>query len=362
MQIQPLNGSAFASKAEEALQGALPFGRVFTPHIALIDFDRELGWHDGRIELRRPLFIDAAAMGLHYGQEGFEGLKAHYQDNGRVILFRPDAHAQRMQRTCERLCMPSLPTEAFVAAVEAIIRTDYPWVPKRDGASLYLRPTMLATEAALGVRPSNHFLFYVLAAPTGPYFTKGFSGIRVAVEREMTRAAPGGLGSAKTGANYVASLLAAEKAKQKGCDQVLWLDAIEHRYVEETGASNFFWLEGKTLYTAPAGDTVLRGITRDSILHLAPRLGLEVCETRIPIEDLITGIQAGRITEVFGTGTAAVVSPVSEILCDDKLVTVADGKPGATSKKLLDTIVEIHRGRADDPFGWCHPVSRPEWA
>ena len=356
MRIEPRDASAHRAKAEAALQGELPFGRVFTPHMVIASWDREHGWHDGKTVLREPLKIDPAAMALHYGQETFEGLKAHKQDGGRIIAFRLQAHAERMQRSCERLCIPPMPVADFISACEAIIATEKDWVPSREGASLYLRPTVIATEAALGVRPAESYLFFVLATATGPYFAKGFSGIRVKVEREMVRAAPGGLGSAKTGANYVASMLSAVRAKKEGCDQVLWLDALEHRYIEETGASNVFWVEKGVLYTPPTSETILRGITRDSILQLAPALGIQVQERRISLDELVAGIHSGAVTEMFGSGTAAVVSPISEVMVDGHIVEIGGGKPGSISRRIHDEIVAIHRGRAEDRFGWCHPI------
>lgn len=226
MRITPLDASAFSELARTTLRGELPFGRVFTPHMAVMEYDSDQGWHGGRVQRREALVLDPAAMCLHYGQTVFEGLKAHRQQDGKVVLFRPGAHAERLQRSCQRLCIPPVAVEAFLSAVESLVATDYAWVPDREGTSLYVRPTIIATEPALGVRPSLSYLFYVIASATGPYFAGGLRGIRVAIERNMTRAAPGGLGGAKAGANYVASMLAAERAKQAGCAQVLWLDAI----------------------------------------------------------------------------------------------------------------------------------------
>ncbi|MBI5537903.1 MAG: branched-chain amino acid aminotransferase [Deltaproteobacteria bacterium] len=356
MRIEPLDASAHRATAEATIKGELPFGRVFTPHMVVIEWDKQQGWHGGKTVPRANLSLDPAAMSLHYGQEVFEGLKAHKQDDGSIVMFRVDAGAERMQRSCERCCMPPLPVDDFIAACEALTATERDWVPQRDGASLYLRPTMIATEPALGVRPADTYLFFVLATATGPYFSKGFSGIRVKAEREMVRAAPGGLGTAKTGANYVASMLSAVRAKAHGCDQVLWLDAIEHRYIEETGASNVFWVEKGTLYTPPTSETILKGITRDSILKLAPELGIKVQERRISLDDLLAGIRGGSISEMFGSGTAAVVSPIGEVMVDERIVKVATGEPGPLSKRLLDGITAIHRGRGPDKFGWCRKV------
>ena len=356
MRIQPLDASMFNDQAEKALKGDLPFGRVFTPHMVSIEWEEAKGWHNVKLGRRENLAMDPAAMVLHYGQEAFEGLKAHKQDSGRIVLFRADRNAERMQRSCERLCMPTLPIDDFVEACVALTHTEQAWVPQREGASLYLRPTMIATEPALGVRPASKYLFFVLATATGPYFAKGFSGIRVKVERNMVRAAPGGLGTAKTGANYVASLLSAMQAKAHGCEQVLWLDAIEHKYLEETGAANAFWVEKGKLCTPPTSDTILKGITRDSLLRLAPEIGIPVEERRLTIDELLSGIAAGSITEMFGAGTAAVVSPIGEILCDDRVVKVGTGEPGPISTKLLKTIVDIQRGRMADRFEWCKTV------
>ena len=362
MRIQPVDASAFRELAATTIAGELPFGRVFTPHMVVVPYTTERGWHDGRVVERGPFQIDPAAMCLHYGQTAFEGLKAHRQQDGTVMLFRAQSHAERLQRTAARLCMPPVPTELFLSAVNALVATDHAWVPDREGTSMYLRPALIATEAALGVRPAQEFLFFVIATAAGPYFQGGFKGIRVAVESTMSRAASGGLGSAKVGANYVASLLAAERAKAKACSQVLWLDASEHRWIEETGASNVFWVEDGTLCTPPTGDTVLQGVTRDSILRLAPQLGVPVEEKRVSIDELLGGIRSHSITEMFGSGTAAVVAPIAELLVGDELVTIGDGSPGPASRKLYDEITALHRGRAPDSFGWLTPVPRPEWA
>ena len=227
---------------------------------------------------------------------------------------------------------------------------------------MYVRPAIIATEAALGVRPAQEYLFFVLATSAGAYFQAGFKGIRVAVESKMSRAAPGGLGSVKVGANYVASLLAAERAKAQGCAQVLWLDACEHRWIEETGASNVFWVEDQTICTAPTGDTVLQGVTRSSILQIAEAIGYRIAERRTTIDDLLDGIRTGKVSEMFGSGTAAVVTPIGELFHEGEVVTLGDGAPGAVSRALHDAITCIHRGRAADQFSWLTRVQRPEWA
>jgi len=362
MRIQPVDASAYRELAAQTTAGELPFGRVFTPHMVVVRYTSEKGWHDGQVVGRGPFPIDPAAMCLHYGQTAFEGLKAHRQDDGRVVIYRARAHAERMQRTAERLCMPPVPVDLFLEAVEALVTTDHAWVPAREGTSMYVRPTIIATEPALGVRPAQQYLFFVIATAAGPYFQAGFKGIRVAVETRMSRASPGGLGSAKVGANYVASLLAAERAKAKGCSQVLWLDGCEHRWVEETGASNVFWVQDGVIHTPPTGDTVLRGVTRDSIMQLAPVLGMAVAETRISLDGLLAGIRSGAISELFGSGTAAVVTPIAEVMIDDEIVPVGDGQAGPVARKLYEEMTAIHRGRSPDRFGWLTPVGRPVWA
>ncbi len=362
MRIQPVDASAYREFAAQTTAGELPFGRVFTPHMVMVRYTLEKGWHDGQVVDRRPFPMDPAAMCLHYGQTAFEGLKAHRQDDGQVVLFRVRDHAERMRRTAERLCMPPLPVDDFVEAVTALVTTDHAWVPPLEGTSMYVRPTMIATEPALGVRPAKEYLFFVIATASGPYFQAGFGGIRVAVERSMSRASPGGLGSAKVGANYVASLLAAERAKNNGCKQVLWLDACEHRWIEETGASNVFWVQDGVIHTPPTGDTVLRGVTRDSIMQLAPVLGMAVVETRISLDSLLAGIRSGAISELFGSGTAAVVTPIAELMVDDDVVPIGDGQAGPVARKLYQEMTALHRGRSPDRFGWLTLVSRPVWA
>lgn len=351
------------AKKSRPADSELGFGKYFSDHVLTVEYDADRandadkGWHDARIMPYGNLALDPAAGVLHYGQAMFEGLKAFRQPDGSLALFRPDAHGQRMQRGAARLCMPALDAEEFARAMKAFVAVEESWVPSGSGTALYLRPTLIATEAFLGVRPSNRYLFFTIASPVGSYYGGDtLKPVRIWVERDYTRASRGGIGATKAGANYVASLYAAVKAKKAGFDQVLWLDAKEHAFVEEVGTMNLFVVIGDKLITPSLSDSILSGVTRDSILTLAKDLGFAAEERAISVSELFDAQKKGSLREVFGSGTAAVVSPVAELAFGDDKLVVHDGKPGELALKLYEEISGIQRGTRPDKHGWLARV------
>lgn len=339
-------------------EAELGFGKYFSDHLFAMDFSAEKGWHDARVVPYAPFQLDPAAGVFHYGQAMFEGSKAFRGVDGHIRLFRAEQHAHRMAAGAPRLCMPS-PTEAQMQeAVRALVKVDADWVPKSEGTSLYLRPTLIATEGFLGVRPATKYLYYVIASPAGNYFGgKGLKTVRIWVETTEVRAPRGGLGAIKAGANYAASLHSAMNAKKNGFDQVLWLDGKDHELVEEVGTMNVcFLLGGKTLVTPPLSDSILAGVTRDSVLTLAREQGFTVEERPISIKELRSAHQSGKLSEVFGTGTAAVISPVGELAFSGEKLIINGGKPGPVAEKLYADISAIQRGAKPDTHGWLTAV------
>jgi branched-chain amino acid aminotransferase len=335
----------------------LGFGRYFSDHLFAMDYSPDRGWYDARIEPYGPIALDPAAGVLHYGQALFEGSKAFRGADGVVRLFRPEMHARRMAVGAPRLCMVAPSIEQMEAAVRALVKVEADWVPRAPGTSLYLRPTLIGTEGFLGVRPATQYRYFVIASPAGNYFGgKGLKPVRIWVELHDVRAPRGGLGATKAGANYAASLLAAQKAKAAGFDQVLWLDGKDHELVEEVGTMNVFFLLGNTLVTPPLSDSILAGVTRDSVLVLARDLGLAVEERPISIKELRAAHQAGGLTEVFGTGTAAVISPVGELAFEGERLVVNGGQPGPVANELYQAITAIQRAERPDAYGWLQTV------
>ena len=333
------------------------FGRVFTDHMVSAQWTREQGWHDAALVPYGPLQLDPANVVLHYGQEVFEGLKAYRQADGGVAMFRPSRNAERMVRSCRRLALPVLPEEDFVAACELLVRTEAAWVPDGEGASLYLRPFMFADEVGLGVRPSDSARFLVIASPAGNYFSGPVRPVSLWLSQEYTRAAPGGMGAAKTGGNYAASLVAQQEAIAQGCDQVVFLDAVEHRWVEELGGMNmFFVLDDGTVVTPELTGTILEGVTRDSILTLAREAGHTVEERRVDVDEWRKGAADGRVVEVFACGTAAVVTPVGALRWPGGEAVAGDGQPGPVTTRLRAALLDLQYGRTPDPHGWLHRV------
>lgn len=332
---------------------SLGFGRYFSDHMFVMDWTPEAKWHAARVIPYGPMAMDPAAAVFHYGQAIFEGNKAFRGADGTIRFFRLQDHLQRFAHSAERLVMPAPDAALLEAGLHAVVAADKDWVPSAPGTSLYVRPTLIGTEGFLGVRASNTYTCFVILSPAGSYFEgPGLSPVRIWVEKQHTRAARGGLGEAKAGANYAASLFAAVAAKKRGYPQVLWLDANEHKYVEEVGTMNLVVVLGGKLITPPLEGTILPGVTRDSVLQLARGWGMEVQERPLPLEELISASKAGTLNEVFGTGTAAVVSPVGELAWDGGKLAVSGGKVGPIAQRLFDALTGIQYGREKDPHGW----------
>jgi branched-chain amino acid aminotransferase len=334
----------------------LVFGRVFTDHMALADWDESQGWTDPRVVPYGNFSLDPAAAVFHYGQAIFDGLKAFRTADGRVRLFRADRHCRRLADGAARLCMPSVNPEWMLELLVGLVRADRDWVPASPGTALYLRPTLIATEPFLGVRPSSRCLFFIIGSPVGPYQGAAFAPAKIWVEDQFVRAAPGGLGAVKAGANYVASLLAAEEAKKRGFDQVLWTDAVAHRHLEEVGTMNLVVVIGDEIVTPALDGTILGGVTRDSVLTLCRDWGLRVSERRVAVDELLDAERSGHLREVFGCGTAAVITPVGQLGWKDRTLVINGGQPGALAKRLFSAITDIQYGRTPDTHGWITEV------
>ena len=346
------------SAAERAALLANPgFGRVFTDHMVTIRYAEGKGWYDARVEARAPIQMDPATAVLHYAQEIFEGLKAYRADGGGVTLFRADANARRFRDSAQRMAMAALPEQAFLDSLKALVEIDREWVPDDPEASLYLRPFMYASEVFLGVKPSAEYLYVVIASPVGPYFKGGVAPVAVWVSDKYTRAAPGGTGAAKCGGNYATSLVAQAEAVEHGCDQALFLDAVERRYVDELSGMNvFFVFDDGSLVTPPLTGTILPGITRDSVLTLAREQGHEVREELYSFEQWRADAASGRLREVFACGTAAVLTPIGTVRSTDGEFVIADGGTGELTGRLRQTLVDIQRGRIADRHGWVRRI------
>ncbi|PKB25887.1 branched chain amino acid aminotransferase [Novosphingobium kunmingense] len=328
------------------------FGKIFTDHMVVIDWEEGKGWHNATIGPREAISLDPAAAVLHYAQEIFEGLKAYRLADDSMALFRPEANARRFNQSAERLAMPALPEDTFVEAIKQLVAADKDWFPEVEGGSLYLRPFMIATEAFLGVRPAKQYKFIVIASPAGNYFKSGAPAVSIWVS-DYTRAAPGGTGAAKCGGNYAASLVPTAEAFARGHDQVLFLDAAEHRWIEELGGMNlFFAFDDGRLITPPLGGTILPGITRDSLITLARDEGLTVSEEPYSLDAWKADAESGKLIETFACGTAAVVTAVGTVADRNGTFTIGSGGPGQLTGKLKDRLVEIQRGSAPDPHGW----------
>ena len=339
-------------KQKPADEASLGFGKFFTDHMFIAEYTVGKGWHDARIVPYGPLSIDPASPVLHYGQEVFEGLKAYRRKDGGIQLFRPMENALRMNRSAERICMPPLDPEFQVKAMKMLIQLEEDWIPSSEGTSLYLRPMMIADGAELGVHPAKHFLYVIICSPSGAYYKNGMQPLRIHIEDYYVRAVKGGIGSAKTGGNYAASLKATFDAAEKGFDQVLWLDGRENKYVEEVGAMNMMFVIDGKIVTAPLEGSILAGITRKSILRLAQDKGYQTEEHRISVQELFDAYERGGLTEAFGTGTAAVISPVGEMEYQGKSMVLNDHKIGNISQEMYDTLVGIQRGDLPDIYGW----------
>jgi branched-chain amino acid aminotransferase len=333
------------------------FGRVFTDHMVTIRYADGKGWYDARVEARAPIPMDPATAVLHYAQEIFEGLKAYRTTDGGVTLFRPDANARRFRESATRMAMAHLPEELFLGSIEELIRVDRDWVPADPEGSLYLRPFMYASEVFLGVRPALEYLYVLIASPVGSYFKGGVKPVSLWVSTQYTRAAPGGTGAAKCGGNYATSLVAQAEAADHDCDQVVFLDAVELKYIDELGGMNIFFVyDDGTLVTPPLTGTILPGITRDSVITLARAAGHRVEERPVSFDEWRTGTGSGRIREAFACGTAAVITPIGTVRSADGEFTMPNGGNGEVAASLRQSLVDIQRGRAEDPYGWVHRV------
>lgn len=348
IQILPVSESKQPVKDESNLV----FGKEFTNRMFVMEYNTGKGWHTPRIEPYGPFSLDPAALVLHYAQEIFEGLKAFRRPDGDIALFRPRDNFERFNLSAKRMCMPELDVDFCLKAMNELLKLEQEWVPHSEGTSLYIRPTMIATEPVLGVKPSDSYLFYIILSPVAAYYKGGLSPVKILVSDEYCRVPSGGTGEAKTGGNYASSLYASTLATEKGYDQVLWLDSVERKYVEEVGSMNICFLYDGKVVTSPLSGSILNGITRRSILTLVKEFGFEVEERALTIDEVLEGAKNGRLTEAFGTGTAAVVSPVGQFTYQGRDVLLGNGKAGDLTMKLYDTLTGIQYGRLEDSHNW----------
>ena len=333
-------------------ESSLVFGHKFTDHMFVMDYKEGQGWYDPRIVPYGPLTLDPSTMVFHYGQETFEGLKAYKAEDGTIQLFRPKDNIRRMNQSNDRLCIPAIDEDFFLEAIKAVVKIDEDWIPTSPGTSLYIRPFVIATDPFIGVKPSSTYMLMIILSPVGSYYKEGLNPTKIYVEDKYVRAVPGGTGYAKTGANYAASLKAQVEAHEKGYSQVLWLDGIERKYIEEVGTSNaFFKVDGK-VYTAPLQGSILGGITRNTSMELLKSWGVEVIEESFTIDDVIRWHQEGKLEEAFATGTAAVISPIGILGWKGNDIQINNQEIGEISQKLYDTITAIQNGKEKDSFDW----------
>ena len=341
---------------EKPDQNNLGFGTYFTDHMFMMDYTEGVGWHDARIVPYAPIAMDPATMVLHYAQETFEGLKAYRNPKGEITLFRPEMNARRMINSNKRICMAELPEDMFVEAVEAIVKYEQDWIPTAKDTSLYIRPFMFASEASVGVHPAKSYTFVIILSPVGSYYPEGVNPVKIWVEDEYVRAVKGGTGFTKCGGNYAASIAAQVKAESHGYTQVLWLDGVHRKYVEEVGTMNVMFLIDDTVVTAPLEGSVLPGVTRDSIIHILKDWGYKVEERELSIDELMEAGSNGKLKEAFGTGTAAVISPVGQLYYKGEEIVINDFKTGELTQKLYDTLTGIQWGRLEDKYGWVRYI------
>ncbi len=338
--------------------GALGFGKIFTDHMFIMDYSTEKGWHDARIVPFADISLSPACMVFHYGQEMFEGMKAYRAKDGRVLLFRPEKNIERMNNTNARMCIPQVNVDDVLQAIEEVVMVDQDWIPTEPGTSLYIRPFIIATDPFLGVHPSHTYKFMIILSPSGSYYAGGLAPVKICVEDEYVRAVKGGTGYAKVGGNYAASLIGQEKAEQLGYAQVLWLDGIEHKYIDEVGAMNVFFVIGDKVVTPKLEGNILPGVTRDSVINYLKAKGYTVEERRVSIDEVYAAGESGELKEMFGTGTAAVISPVGLLDWNGKKLTINNGEIGTVSQMLYDEITGIQFGEKKDEFGWSHEIKR----
>ena len=335
----------------------LGFGKYFTDHMFLMNYSTENGWHDARIVPYGPLALDPSAMVFHYAQELFEGLKAYRRADGKIQLFRPMKNIERMNATCDRLCVPQIPAEDVLQAIKAVVEADKDWVPYDEGTSLYIRPFIIATDAMLGVHPSHTYIFAIILSPVGSYYAAGINPVKIFVEREYVRCVKGGTGRAKAGGNYAASLIGQKRAEDTGCAQVLWLDGVERKYIDEVGAMNVFFVINGTVITPELTDgNILPGVTRASCVELLKKWGVPVEERKLSIDEVMEAHANGTLDEAFGSGTAAVISPIGELYDGEKKMIINNNEIGPVAKRLYDAITGIQWGKTEDIMGWVEKI------
>lgn len=335
---------------------SIGFGSIYTDHMFLMNYDDGKGWYSPRVVPYGDISLDPCAMCFHYGQTIFEGLKAYSTANGEIRLFRPDKNFERMNLSCDRLCIPQIDEELCLAGLKKLVEIDKDWVPKADNTSLYIRPFIIATDAQLGVRPSNSYLFVIVLSPSGLYYNSGLAPVKIYVEKDYVRAVKGGMGMAKTGGNYAVSLKSQVDAHDSGYSQTLWLDGVERKYIEEVGSMNIFFVIGDEVITPEVNGSILSGITRMSMIEVLKKENYKVVERKISIDEIVESYDNGTLKEVFGTGTAAVISPVGTLKYDDKVMVINDDKTGAISQHLYETLTSIQYGKIADEFGWTVKV------
>ncbi len=353
MEIKKNLTSTPKTKPDESKLG---FGKLFTDHMFLMDYSVESGWHDARIVPYAPIALDPAAMVLHYGQSVFEGMKAYRTENDEVLLFRPEKNFERMNVSSDRVCIPQIDEEFALQCLMELIEVDADWIPKAKGTSLYIRPYIFATEAALGVHVSTNYHFVIIMSPVGAYYPEGLNPVKISIEEHYVRAVRGGSGYVKASANYAIALKGQEKAKEIGYSQVLWLDGVERKYIEEVGAMNVFFVIGDKVITPSLEGSILPGITRMSVIELLQSWGLSVEERKISVEELYAASEKGELKEAFGTGTAAVISPIGQFKWSDKIISVNNNEIGQLSQRLYDELTGIQNGRVADKFNWTKRV------
>ncbi len=342
---------------QKPADNVLGFGKYFTDHMFMMDYTEGQGWHDARIVPYAPISLEPSAMVFHYAQEMFEGLKAYRTSDGTIQLFRPDRNIARMNNTARRLCIPQIPAEDALQAIKTLVDYESDWVPHSEGTSLYIRPFVIATDAMLGVHPAHNYIFMIILSPVGSYYAGGLDPVKIFVEKEYVRAVKGGTGQAKCGGNYAASLIGQDKAEKYGCEQVLWLDGVHHKYVDEVGSMNvFFVIDGEVVTPELTDGNILPGVTRMSCLDLLRSWGMKVTERKVTAQELFDAHAAGKLDEAFGTGTAAVISPIGELVDEDHDIVINGGKIGAISQRLYDELTGIQWGKREAPEGWIVKV------
>lgn len=354
--MQAIKTTLTITPKEKPDQNNLGFGNYFTDHMFIMDYEEGRGWYDPRIVPYAPISLEPSAMVFHYAQEVFEGLKAYRTEDDRILLFRPDKNMARLNHSNERLAIPQIDEKFAVEAVKALINVDKSWVPSEKDTSLYVRPFIIATDPYLGVRAANHYLFMIILSPVGAYYPEGLNPVKIFVENSYVRAVKGGVGHTKTGGNYASSIKAQLEAKKQHYTQVLWLDGVDRKYIEEVGTMNVFFKIGGTIVTPELGGSILDGVTRRSAIEMLRSFGLTVVERKLSIEEVAAAAEDGTLEEAFGTGTAAVISPIGELNWDGKIMVINQGKIGEVSQKLYDELTGLQWGKKPDTFGWTVEV------